>query len=225
MSWLYRASIWAVGVLVTAGACLFLSSLEGGRTLQRFIEVRPEPIRRGDVRTAQAIAVLGGGGHERVDLGASLHLATGLPILLVGKGRGVEGVTPEADRMAAALRTGYGIEPRWMEERSRNTYENAQYAWCTVAPLGIRRVVLVTGALHMRRARSEFLAAGFQVVAAPVPDRLPGVHARSRRMADFVPSRPGFAIALHAAKEGLGALRADLRRLTRGKPDCPGGSG
>jgi len=37
-------------------------------------------------------------------------------------------------------------------------------------PKGIRSILLVTGALHMGRARSLFERAGFEVIPAPLPD-------------------------------------------------------
>jgi uncharacterized SAM-binding protein YcdF (DUF218 family) len=39
-----------------------------------------------------------------------------------------------------------------------------------LAPKGARKVLLVTGGLHMRRARWLFERAGFEVFPAPLPD-------------------------------------------------------
>ena len=54
-----------------------------------------------------------------------------------------------------------------LEEHSRNTAENANMTRAMVQPRGVRRVLLVTSALHMARARVHFEAAGFEVIPAP----------------------------------------------------------
>jgi len=80
------------------------------------------------------------------------------------------------------------MEPRWLETRSRNTYENAVESRCILRPQGVGRVVLVTGAQHMVRARYEFRRVGFEVVPDPVSERprMPPLAAH-----DFVPGAAG----------------------------------
>ena len=53
-----------------------------------------------------------------------------------------------------------------LEERSRNSAENASMTQTLLQPRGIRRVLLVTSALHMARAQAHFETAGFEVIAA-----------------------------------------------------------
>ena len=53
-----------------------------------------------------------------------------------------------------------------LEEHSRNTAENARMTQVLLQQRGIRRVLLVTSALHMPRARAHFEAVGLEVSPA-----------------------------------------------------------
>ena len=128
---------------------------------------------------AQAIVILGGasprldapeyGGEpavtlnmlERVNYGAFLARRTGLPVA-------VSGAPYEALAMRASLARDFGVATRWNEDRSRDTFQNAQFCAVMLKPDGITRIVLVTDADHEWRAMREFVSAGFTVVPAPI---------------------------------------------------------
>lgn len=137
---------------------------------------------------AQAIVVLGGGrslvyaedgrtviaAHpgaftlERVRAAAMLAKSTGLPLLITA-GNPDERLPTEAAVMKKTLEEEFGIPVRWIEDRSRNTAENARFSARILSPLGVRRIILVTSGFHLRRALLEFQAAGFEPLAAPAP--------------------------------------------------------
>ena len=127
---------------------------------------------------AQAIVILGGGGQrayapeyggpaaepimlERLAYGAYVARRTGLPILVTGNG-----IEPVA--MRESLLRNFGIEARWVEDRSYDTFENARNSAQLLRTDGIQRVVLITSATHIWRAAHEFSAVGMGVVPAPV---------------------------------------------------------
>jgi len=85
-----------------------------------------------------------------------------------------EGMT-EAEA-AKALFTSLGIAPERivLEDRSRNTAQNAQYTKALVSPEAGERWLLVTSAFHMPRAVGCFRAAGFDVTPWPVDYRTRG---------------------------------------------------
>ena len=103
-------------------------------------------------------AAAGGDLLERLAYGAYLAHRTGLPVL-------VSGTAPETQAMQASLSRDFGVTPRWVENRSRDTFQNAQYSAPLLRAQGITRILLVTDALHEHRAAAEFAAAGLAVRA------------------------------------------------------------
>ncbi|MEE4251629.1 MAG: YdcF family protein [Alcanivoracaceae bacterium] len=94
-----------------------------------------------------------------------------LPLLISGGGSGQQrGLISEA-RLLAQHAEGYGLT-LWLEERSRNTLENARNSAALLQRKGIGSVLLVTDRAHMPRAMLCFRRQGLDVQPA-VLDRLP----------------------------------------------------
>lgn len=104
---------------------------------------------------------------ERMRYAATLAKASGLPLATSG---GLHYGTPpsEAQLMAERLQADFGVAVSWQEGASRTTWENARMSAALLHGQGVRRVVLVTQAWHMQRARWSFEQAGFEVIPAPV---------------------------------------------------------
>ncbi|GJE43992.1 YdcF family protein [Methylobacterium soli] len=90
-----------------------------------------------------------------------------------------------------------------LENRSRNTYENAQFTANLVQPKPGERWLLVTSAWHMPRAMGCFRQAGFAVTAHPVDYRTRG-WADAARVSSF--ASDGLLQLDLAAKEWIGLL-------------------
>lgn len=161
----------------------FISTLPGAMLLVAPLENLNAPLASGDIGNAQAIVVLGAGriagapeyaGQDipsspalhRMRYAARLHRETALPILVTG-GQPDGSTVSEAAIMARSLRDDFAVPVRWQEGMSNNTAENAQFSFTLLHGAGIKRIVLVTDAMHMQRAKSVFRQAGFDVVAAP----------------------------------------------------------
>ncbi|MBE7369903.1 YdcF family protein [Ramlibacter pallidus] len=214
---LVLVTIASAGVLVSAtraGAALLLSALEQASA----------PVEPGRLAGQVDAIVVVGGRTARVHHAARLHLATGLPVLLSGKGTGDSGFRAESEKMEDILLRQYGVGPRWVETESVNTHQNAVYSWCLVAGMGVRRIALVTDPYHMPRARAEFAAAGFEVVPAPVPGGTdPGGRPPFRwSLEAFRPGKAGWQAARRPLLEWGGAMRAALAGTVPFRaPSCP----
>lgn len=175
----------ALGMALVAGLLLYALSLpDVPRQLAAGLEADSPPLGIEQARSsgAGAIVVLGGGTRlhapeyggpapgymalERLRYAAFLHRATGLPVLATGGGV-YPGFPAEGAVMAQALRAEFRVAEVLEENHSANTWENAAHSAALLAPRGVRKVLVVTHAWHMPRARLAFAAAGMDVVAAP----------------------------------------------------------
>ncbi len=142
-----------------------------------------------------------GGTLVRLRYAAHLHKRMGLPILLSGGTPYGEEIA-EATLMHAAMQSDFGLDPKWIETDSRNTFENALNAKEILSALGIKRVYLVTHAWHMPRAVWAFTRAG--IVAIPAPTGFTTRSNRERKLYGFLPSAKGLVLSSLALRERLG---------------------
>jgi uncharacterized SAM-binding protein YcdF (DUF218 family) len=131
---------------------------------------------------AQAIVVLGAGtyvdapeygqdvptagGLVRVRYAAHLQRATGLPVLTTG-GAIWGAQVPEGEQMRRVLEDEFRVPVRWVEPTGTTTWSSAIATRAILQPQGVRTILLVTHAWHMRRAQLAFEQAGFKVIPAP----------------------------------------------------------
>ncbi|HEX4986890.1 MAG TPA: YdcF family protein [Burkholderiales bacterium] len=218
----FRAGISVSALALTAAAVLCTPAV--ATTLAGLIEGSP----RADApHTAQAIVILGGGSYaaapeygrdtvaaatlERLRWGARMQRATGLPVMVSG-GAPHATRTSEAEQMKEALNRDFGIEVKWLEDKSRSTFESARYARAMLVREKIDHVLLVTHAMHMPRARLVFERAGFMVTAAATgysTMRPPGI-------ANYLPSVQALLVSYGFAYEAAGLGWYHLRLATGG---------
>ena len=95
-------------------------------------------------------------------------------------------------------------ESIWLERESDSTRENAAFSAKLLLPRGIRRIVLVTEAYHMRRAERDFRNAGFDVEPAPCANRSAEFDGRWEQ---FVPNARAVTINENTLHEWLALAR------------------
>lgn len=143
----------------------------------------------------------------RLRYAARLARATGASLGFSG-GTGFAQIngTPAATEASVAARIAqeeYGLAMRWVENESRDTRENASYTVPRLADAGVREIVLVTNAWHMRRALRAFEAQaaprGITVVPAPT-----GYSNNDEPRHDWLPSTDGYTQVRQALREILG---------------------
>jgi uncharacterized SAM-binding protein YcdF (DUF218 family) len=181
-----------LSLLVAAVLLIYLSSSPYvANLLTHYLQSHPPlaagiPVDSG----AGAIVVLGGGLYSeapeyrgdtvnlrtlgRLRYAAKLARESQLPVLVSGGYAHKDGL-PEGDLMQQILTQEFGIAPVWVENTSRNTWENAVNSADLLRARRIDTIVLVTHAVHMPRAVAAFRRTGLQVIPAPTlffPGRL-----------------------------------------------------
>jgi uncharacterized SAM-binding protein YcdF (DUF218 family) len=158
------------------------------------------------VSEAEAIVLLGGATRGDTHMGTlpdlnqhadrlvhavSLYKAGKAPLILLSGGS-ASGSRPEAQQMRDVLGVmGVPAKNLILENASRDTHDNAVFSAQILRDRGIKRILLVTSAYHMRRAMALFEAEGLEVEAAPtdyqqlvaepvIPIWLPGVGSLAR---------------------------------------------
>ncbi|WP_211460686.1 YdcF family protein [Collimonas silvisoli] len=223
---LLRRAYPRVGMVVSLASLLLLavlSSKAGALLLVTPLEQRAPPLAAAAADGAQAIVILGGGRLEnapeyndgdtpnywtlaRLRYGAKIQRQTGLPILVSG-GMPEGSKISEATLMANSLRDDFATPAKWLEEASDDTEQNAEFSVGILAQAGVKKIILVTDALHMPRAQMMFAQTGLDVVIAPTMffsrDRL--------TLLSFLPSGEGLRRSEYALHEWLGVLWYRMR--------------
>jgi len=188
--------------------------------LRASVEAQFPPVEMGALsKKAQAIVVLGGGtqsaevsgqmpdlnsGADRMWHAARLFHAGIAPIVvLTGGGNLNVSINSEAEDMRTFLSDlGVPTEAMVLEGLSRNSRQNAQFTDDILRPQGINQIILITSALHMRRAVASFENQGFTVIPAATD-----YEARTRfDWTGFLPDASALDGSARAIKEIVGRI-------------------
>ncbi|MCR8636719.1 YdcF family protein [Paenibacillus radicis (ex Xue et al. 2023)] len=189
-----------------------------GNTLIGYLEHRYEPpvTIEGDV----IVLLTGGAVGNTPDVGGSgnltgytmnrlvtaykLHKSTNLPIIISGgqvyEDTGNEGQICKRNLLAL----GVAESSIWLDDRSRNTKENALNTIEIMKQKNFTKPVLVTSAFHIPRSVENFKQLG--VLTAPYPADFLVPQPYSITLSAFLPSADGLQKSSLAAKEYLGLL-------------------
>jgi uncharacterized SAM-binding protein YcdF (DUF218 family) len=222
--------------LILALVILWLSSTNGiSNLLARSLEWRYKPPT--EIPTSEAIVLLGGGTEpaayprsgveingagDRVLYAAQLYKDGKAPLILLSGGEITwlnDGSASPAEDMAQILASlDVPKEAMLIEDRSRNTYENALYAKELLTEKGINKILLVTSAMHMPRSVALFEAQGFEVTPLPVDYSVVEDQSTASqegvliiKILNIVPNASNLALTTNALKEYLGTFIYQLQ--------------
>jgi len=231
---LYRRNRKISSVLIwsTVFFLFFVSSALGEFFLVRPLENDYPPVSDHKLRTLRndarktAVVVLSGGvvrgfpGSEpgdveigeatlkRVFRGFTVYKSTGFPVLVSGGLEpGAEGIPLAEVMRETLLELGVSREDIIVERSSRTTYENGVNSAAILSDIGFERMVLVTDAVHMRRAVGVFQGRDLDVV--PCPSGY--LFEQSPELLDFLPNRDSLDDNLRALHEWAGLIYYGLR--------------
>lgn len=214
----FRKQRWAFALALCAGLLLLTQSTPYiAQALIASLERRAGSVAT-EAHGAGAIVVLGSslnadapeyGGDTanertlvRLRYGAYLARRLDLPLLVSG-GKPMHASRSEAEVMAGIMEDELGVAVRWRETNSPDTADNARMSAEILQAAGIRRIVLVTQAFHMPRARILFERAGLEVIPGATGFRaLPGGDKYS--LFDFLPQAAALQNSYYALHEWLG---------------------
>lgn len=176
----------SLGTMVAAFGWLWLWSTPAASTWLRLsVESAYPPRLVASLSTAPAAVVLGGGmsppsasmpfpdlheASDRVWHAARLYHAGKVPLLVLSGGSD-PAVSPTSEAQAMRmllLDLSVPDSAMVMESASRDTRQNATFTAALLKARDIRRVLLVTSAMHMARAVAAFEAEGIEVVPAAI---------------------------------------------------------
>jgi uncharacterized SAM-binding protein YcdF (DUF218 family) len=139
----------------------------------------------------------------RLRYAARLHHESALPVLVSGGNRALDGDrASKASDMARVLQEDFLTPVRWIEGESENTAENATYSAAILKRHGVRKILLVTDAMHMPRAQMVFEWSGLEVLAAPT--MFFKYDQPSSALSSLVPSAEGLRRSYYATYEWIG---------------------
>ena len=204
----------------------------GSVLLGRLVDKGPYlPQRAEESSTGDAIVVLGGGvwpvsgtlvypdltsAADRIWHAARLYHAGKAPLIIASGGNVWPGLKQqsEADAIRVVLNA-FGVSDDVIitEDSSRNTLQNALFTADLAVSRGIRRVLLVTSALHMSRAEAAFERVGFDVIPAAVDFTRRRSNFRSPWILKILPSAYNLRVNTSLFREHLGHLVYRIKGL------------
>ena len=206
LAWLLVASLW----FLSTGLAIRLIGvpLEYG---SEYIGIIPKYC--GDIRglpKADAICVLGGGvGYHENCHASEMNLSSdrvwqGARLYRAGLAPKVICTSKDTSYSTAPLLEELGVPQDAIIclEEPRNTEEEA----ATIASYGVKKILLVTSAWHMKRSKSLFTHAGFEVIEAPTDYEMSMVAESPVKFADFLPNADALLRNTYAIKEWIARL-------------------
>ncbi len=210
------------GILIEILLVMVMTPL-GADALARTLEARIPPVQACPAPQPHTVVVLGGGFQHAPrspdDFGA-LHLTTlqrlfaavalweripGARLVIAG---GAGSRIRESQVMAnLALQLGVPATSIEVEDRSRNTWQNAENV-AALSPRVPERIWLVSSAMHLPRALGAFRAWGFEPCAWPSDRQYGNVHIYPGA---FIPQGSGVRTAAIALHELIGGVEYRVR--------------
>lgn len=219
---LTRRGFFLIAMLVVTGLLWLLATPAMSRGLQSLLERQITEVSAEALPVADAIVVLGGtlsppsapgsevnlsAAADRLVYAARLHALGKAPMILISGGPGAAADAMDAESVhAAALLTSWGIPTSAIltETESTNTYENAVYSKLMLDQHALKRVLLVTSAMHMPRALATFRTAG--VEATPAATDFEASGSRASGLYNWTANPAALEVTTRALEEFAGWL-------------------
>lgn len=214
LSWLKNSKTKASLLLLFAAFNYVLTTSVGS-----FLFVKPLEMsfRKTIPSTCDAVIVLGGGviknpdgyelrSHTFKRFIEAVELAKNFDAILIVSGGTLPGLSQESEAIVMAkLAKEFGVpeEKVLIDDKSKNTYENAKNIANLIKNRDLKRIILVTSAVHMKRAMMSFEK--FKITAQPYPVDYLCDHS-PLSWVDFIPTRESSHANMLGLHELIGLL-------------------
>jgi len=187
------------------GTHLYLQPLENAYSVPRTVSGQAIVVLSSGIIISPEGQVLDNHSIARLSKAHELHLQTKLPIIVTGSSMPGRSTSTVAELMRNwLLDRGVASARVIVEPRAQTTWENARYASDICSQFNWSSVVLVTSAVHMKRAVSSFEKFGLRVT--PFPTDYMYDHTKLSYV-DFLPNQRALDANLAALHEYFGQLR------------------
>jgi len=146
----------------------------------------------------------------RLRYAAEVFSKTKLPIMTCG-GKVFGKSEAEAKVMSRVLEERFNSKTKWQEINSVNTLQNAENAVTILNKEGINNIILVTHAIHMKRASYSFEKLNIKVYKAPT--YFFSAENNNSLLLDFMPEINSLYVSRFAAYETIGLIWHWLKHL------------
>jgi len=210
ISCISAALIWVFSISPTAD--LLMGGLEKGLTIPTDYEADVILMLGGSLyaksQDLSGRGAPGPGTMDRMVTAARLHRRLGIPIVVSG-GRVLLTGAPIA-HITKRFLTDLGVSPDAviLEDRSRDTYENAVYCKAICERYGFKKPLMVTSGYHVKRALLSFNKVGMAVV--PVPCALTTWPGKKYGWQHCLPSAAALQTLATACHEWIGLVYTRL---------------
>lgn len=220
---LVRVAIWVSFLLLWLGGNRLVAYQLAGLLEWQYFPLEEVP-------EVEVVVVLGGGtlaanpprvmaevngAGDRLIYAARLYREGKAQKLLLSGG-GIDWYTPSSANPAAEIAfllelMGVPKEALILEDRSQNTLQNAQFAKRLLEEMGIKRILLVTSAMHMPRSVRVFERQGLEVVPVPTDYTVTQIGWQTitaptlvNLVLNLIPSADNLSLTTRALKEIIG---------------------
>lgn len=146
----------------------------------------------------------------RLRYAAEVYSIIKLPVMTCG-GSVFNKSETEAKVMAKVLGNHFKVKTKWEEDKSKNTFENVENAVAIFKKEKINKIILVTHAIHMKRASYSFEKNDFKVYAAPT--YFFSAKSNNSLLLDLMPDIHSLYVSRFVAYETIGLIWHWLKHL------------
>lgn len=149
------------------------------------------------------VATVSEGTLTRIRYAAFLHAKTKAPILVSGNDPTHLSMN-QADFMADSLKTYFNTPTQWKEASGYNTAQEGILSAAILKKDGVKKIYLVTHALHMPRSVYAFQNKGLEIIPAPTGYR--DIGRNLGKLSNYIPSVDALSASYAALHEYIGIL-------------------